>query len=53
MIDPWLTDACDPIEREQAVSHAHLSRKQLREALTGSPYAGQVRIPEDGESIAL
>ena len=37
----------------EAVSHAHLSRKRLREALTGSPFAGQVRIPEDGESIAI
>ena len=39
--------------RMEAVSHARLSREQLREALAGSPYAGQVRIPEDGESIAL
>lgn len=37
----------------EAVSHAHLSREQLREALAGSPYAGQVRIPEDGEYIKI
>jgi L-ascorbate metabolism protein UlaG (beta-lactamase superfamily) len=36
-----------------AVSHAHLTRKQLKEALTGSSYAEQVLIPEDGESIEI
>jgi L-ascorbate metabolism protein UlaG (beta-lactamase superfamily) len=56
--DVMKTCACAPdslviASHMEAVSHAHLSRKQLREALTGSPYAGQVRIPEDGESIAL
>ena len=56
--DMMKTCACAPdslviASHMEAVSHAHLSRKQLREALTGSSYAGQVRIPEDGESIAL
>ena len=56
--DVMKTCACAPdslviASHMEAVSHAHLSRKQLRAALTGSPYAGQVRIPEDGESIAL
>ena len=52
------TCACAPkslviASHMEAVSHAHLSREQLREALAGSPYAGQVRIPADGESIEL
>ena len=56
--DVMKTCACAPdslviASHMEAVSHAHLSRKQLREALAGSPYAGQVRIPEDGESIAI
>ena len=56
--DVMKTCACAPeslviASHMEAVSHAHLSRKQLREALTGSPYAGQVRIPADGESIEL
>ena len=56
--DVMKTCACAPdslviASHMEAVSHAHLSRKQLREALTGSPYAGQVRIPEGGESIAI
>lgn len=34
-----------------AVSHAHLSRKQLRKELAGTQYAKQVLIPEDGERI--
>jgi L-ascorbate metabolism protein UlaG (beta-lactamase superfamily) len=56
--DVMKTCACAPdslviASHMEAVSHAHLSRKQLREALTGSSYAGQVRIPEDGESIAI
>ncbi len=36
-----------------AVSHAHLSRKQLKEALAGSRYEEQVQIPEDGEKIEI
>ncbi len=36
-----------------AVSHAHLSRKQLKEALAGSRYEEQVLIPEDGESVQI
>ena len=36
-----------------AVSHAHLNREQLKKELAGTRYAGQVRIPEDGERIAI
>ena len=36
-----------------AVSHAHLSRKQLRKELAGTQYAKQVLIPEDGERIEI
>ncbi len=36
-----------------AVSHAHLSRKQLKEVLAGSGYAEQVKIPEGGERIEI
>ena len=41
MIDPWLTDACDPIEREQAVAARRFIPKPVcplpmtAEALTG------------------
>ncbi len=35
------------------VSHARLSRAQLREALAGTPYDQQVLIPEDNERIEL
>ncbi len=35
------------------VSHAHLSREQLRSDLVGTRYAEQVRIPEDGECIEI
>ena len=36
-----------------AVSHAHLNREQLKKELAGTRYAGQVRIPEDGERITI
>lgn len=35
------------------VSHAHLTRAQLRENLNGTPYEHQVLIPEDGEEIVF
>jgi hypothetical protein len=35
------------------VTHAHLNREQLREALEGTRYDGQVLIPEDGERIEI
>ena len=35
------------------VSHGHLSRDQLKRELTGTRYAGQVLIPEDGERIEI
>ncbi len=37
----------------EAVSHAHLSRKQLRERLQPGGYSARVLIPEDGERIEL
>ncbi len=36
-----------------AVSHAHLSREQLKKELAGTKYARQVLIPEDGEQIEI
>ncbi len=52
------TCACAPdsliiASHMDAVSHAHLSRAQLRKELSASPYAKQVLIPEDGEEIVL
>ena len=35
------------------VTHAHLTRKQLREDLTGTRYHEQVLIPADGERIEI
>lgn len=35
------------------VTHAHLSREQLRKELAGTQYARQVLIPEDGERIEI
>jgi hypothetical protein len=37
----------------EAVSHAHLSRDQLKKELAGTRYAKQVLIPEDGEWIEI
>ncbi len=36
-----------------AVSHAYLSREQLKKELAGTKYARQVLIPEDGEQIEI
>ena len=36
-----------------AVSHAHLSREQLKEELAAARYAERVRIPEDGERVEI
>lgn len=36
-----------------AVSHAHLSRDQLKKELAGTPYVKQVLIPEDEERIEI
>ncbi len=36
-----------------AVSHAHLTRKQLKACLEEAGYAQQVLIPEDGETIRI
>ena len=41
------------VSHMDAVSHAHLNREQLKKELAGTRYAGQVRIPEDGERIAI
>ena len=54
--DVMKTCACAPdslviASHMEAVSHAHLSRKQLRDALKENGCAGQVLIPEDGEYI--
>ncbi len=35
------------------VSHAHLSRKELKENLAGTPYEKQVLIPADGETVSF
>lgn len=56
--DVMKTCACAPeslviASHMEAVSHAHLSRKQLRDALKENGRAGQVLIPEDGDSIEL
>ncbi len=56
--DVMQTCACRPdslviASHMEAVSHAHLDRAMLRQSLSGSPYAAQVRIPEDGEIIEL
>jgi L-ascorbate metabolism protein UlaG (beta-lactamase superfamily) len=37
----------------EAVSHSHLSRKQLRDNLEEDGYTKQVLIPEDGDYIEL
>lgn len=37
----------------EAVSHAHLTRAQLRETLLANGYSEQVLIPEDGEYIEI
>ena len=36
-----------------AVSHAHLSRDQLKKELAGTQYAKQALIPENGERIEI
>jgi L-ascorbate metabolism protein UlaG (beta-lactamase superfamily) len=41
------------VSHMDAVSHAHLSRNQLKETLAGSRYEEQVHIPEDGERIEI
>ena len=56
--DVMKTCACAPeslviASHMEAVSHAHLSRKQLRDALKENGCAGQVLIPEDGEFIEI
>ena len=35
------------------VSHAHLSRKQLRDILEEDGYIKQVLIPQDGDYIGI
>ncbi|MBR4162033.1 MAG: MBL fold metallo-hydrolase [Solobacterium sp.] len=35
------------------VSHAHLTRKELKKNLENTPYIKQVLIPEDGESLTF
>ena len=52
------TCACSPnslviASHMEAVSHAHLDRAALRQSLSDSPYAAQVRIPADGERIEI
>jgi hypothetical protein len=52
------TCACAPdslviASHMEAVSHAHLSRKQLRDNLEEDGYTKQVLIPEDGDYIEL
>lgn len=54
--DVMKTCACRPdslviASHMEAVSHAHLDRAELRQSLSDSPYAAQVRIPADGEII--
>ena len=56
--DVMQTCACRPdslviASHMEAVSHAHLDRAMLRQSLSESPYAAQVRIPKDGEKIEL
>ena len=56
--DVMMTCACAPeslviASHMEAVSHAHLNRKQLRDALEENRCAGQVLIPEDGEFIEI
>ena len=56
--DVMKTCACAPeslviASHMEAVSHAHLNRKQLRDALEENRCAGQVLIPEDGEFIEI
>lgn len=52
------TCACRPdslviASHMEAVSHAHLDRAMLRQSLSETPYAAQVRIPADGERIEI
>ena len=52
------TCACAPdslviASHMEAVSHAHLSRKRLRDILEEGGYIRQVRIPEDGDHIGI
>ena len=56
--DVMKTCACVPdslviASHMEAVSHAHLNRKQLRDALEENRCAGHVLIPEDGEFIEI
>jgi len=56
--DVMMTCACAPeslviASHMEAVSHAHLNRKQLRDALEENRCAGHVLIPEDGEFIEI
>ena len=56
--DVMETCACRPdslviVSHMEAVSHAHLDRAELRQSLSDSPYAAQVRIPADGEQIEI
>lgn len=56
--DVMMTCACAPeslviASHMEAVSHAHLSREQLRGTLEENSCAGQVLIPEDGEYIGI
>ena len=56
--DVMKTCACAPeslviASHMEAVSHAHLNRKQLRDALEENRCAGHVLIPEDGELIEI
>lgn len=36
-----------------AVSHAHLSRDELKNRLKDTPYSSRVMIPEDGEILTF
>ena len=56
--DVMKTCACAPeslviASHMETVSHAHLNRKQLRDALEENRCAGHVLIPEDGEFIEI
>ena len=41
------------VSHMDAVSHAHLSRKQLKKELVGTRYVEQILVPEDGERIEI
>ncbi len=49
----YAKDSMIIVSHMDTVSHAHLTRKELKEYLKNTPYEKQVMIPEDGEIIEI